>query len=293
MMPGSAMVRSMITENPVVRREARLRFWRHWSRGRKVAVVVGATAAASLLALALRGLVGGMDPSSREAIMICYALMLAIIPALIGARTVAGEREVRTWEQLLITRLRPVHLICGKIIGVILPVALIVLLTAPGLWILLLHFDQALPVPAILEMLFAPAGLAQAFYGHATAYYGSYQNAQVGLFWWFATAMLWIVQGATVGVFASLRYRSTVSSAVVAVLLLSVVIGLDLVFLSVGGFGFAQDPSVLSSVELALISALVVWGWPLITIAIMIGLATYEFRDFDLWLQSADARAGR
>jgi len=291
-MLGTGLMRSLFTDNPVARREARLRFWRTWPRDRKYAAMLAATASIALLAYAARGTMGVADYQTREGLMLAYCLALAAVPALIGARSVAGEREVRTWEQVLITRLRPLHLVLGKIAGILWRVALLVVVTAPALWILLLYVDRAAIMrtayagwgpaapPDMWDMLLSPPGFAAGGYG---------AGVDVGLLWIFTTAMLWMIQGASIGVFASLRYRSTITSAIVALILLAVAIGLDLTFLSAGGFRFVSEPSAADALLLALLSAGLAWGWPLFTIAVVVGLAVYEFRDFDQWIQAGSA----
>lgn len=291
-MLGTILMRSLFADNPVARREARLRFWRTWSRDRKIALVLAASASIALLAYAARGTMGLADYGTREGLMLVYCLWLAVVPALIGARSVAGEREVRTWEQVLISRLRPVHLVVGKIAGILWRMALLVIVTAPALWICVLYVDRARmpwvrtawattfqPQINVWQLLFSPPGFAGGYGG----------GVDVGLFWIFTTAMLWIVQGASIGVFASLRYRSTITCAIVAIILLAIAIGLDLTFLFAGGFRFVAEPSAAEALMLALLSAGIAWGWPLLTIAVVVGLAVYEFREFDQWIQAGSA----
>jgi hypothetical protein len=303
MTPGQGMLRSLIVENPVVRREARVRFWRGWPQDRKLAAVVGAAGGLALLAFLSRALGGAMPVEDRQALLIAYGALMALLAAVVGGRSVAGEREVRTWEQLLITRLRPVHLVAGKIIGVLWQIGLLALVAAPALWILATYVS--LPsrgsvwgavIPSYTALLFYPPGLGRTQLMGVSAPEG----LGMGLLWLFATTLLWIVQGATIGVFASLRYRSTVTSAVVALLMLLIAAGVNgaimsgaLAWADAGAFvrhrplGMATEPLVVITTLIAL------WGWPLITIAILLGLATYEFREFDVWLQAPQAAARR
>jgi ABC-type Na+ efflux pump permease subunit len=280
---GSGIVRNLITDNPVVWREARLRFWRHWPLRRKIALAIAVIGGGAVLAYWTRGFLGGAGVLEREAFMAWYGVLLAIGATLVGARAVAGEREVRTWEQLLITRLRPVHLIIGKIVGVIWQAAAVVIVTAPVLWIWLLHVDKVYgqPSPSILELLFAPLGTGDAW-----------QGPGAGLLWLFAAGLWWMVQGATIGVFASLRYRSTVTSAIVALVLLSVALSLDYAFLFAGS-DQAQGARPDDVIQLAIISVGSLWLWPCLTMVIMIALGAYEFREFDRWIQSGQVAAGK
>jgi hypothetical protein len=367
--------RAFITDNPVIWREARLRFWREWSRLRKVGFVVGAAAILALLAFASRRAMGNAPLELRQALVMVYGMALGLGGAIIGARSVAGEREVRTWEQLLITRLRPVHLILGKIVGVMWQVGMLALVAAPALWIWVMYFapppaySRTVPYtiygysyaqrPPLTELLFAPGGFG------GTTQAGSALAA--GFLWLFSGAMLWMAQGATAGVFASLRYRSTITAIAVAVVFLAVVLMFDFLMLMGGGAGLASSPWIAYGARLLRVpvllalggagvvalfvgfharyvrkapksrlavgarnaalglglacavdlflgwiatgvafeetlniglgrlvaaSILVVWVWPCITIAIMLGLATYEFREFDRWLDAGRAAAG-
>ena len=288
-MLGSGIVRNLIIDNPVVWREARLRFWRHWRPSSKMALAVPAVGGAAVLAVWTRGMFGGAAATDRQIIVMWYGVMLAIAATLIGARSVAGEREVRTWEQLLITRLRPVHLIVGKIVGVIWQSLAGVLVTAPVLFIWMLHVDRSLSPPSwygqlpvnIVELLFAPVASGDTWHGPGA-----------GLLWLFTAGLWWMIQGATIGVFASLRYRSTVTSAVVALVLLSVAVFLDYSFLYAGSdqAGAGQPGDVL---RLAVISVGALWLWPCVTMLIMIALGAYEFREFDRWIQAGQVAAGK
>ena len=368
-MSASRVALGLIADNPVIWREARLRFWREWSRTRKVGLVVGAAAILALLAWVSRGAMGTAPLELRQALVILYGMTLGLGGAIIGARSVAGEREVRTWEQLLITRLRPVHLILGKVVGVMWQVGMLALVSAPALWIWVMYFAQpptspgVIPYyyperPSVTELLFAPAG------------FGGVQGGQLiaGLFWLFTATILWMAQGATAGVFASLRYRSTITAIAVAVVFLAIVLMFDFLMLMGGGAGLASSPWIAYSARLLRVpvlaalgcaaavalfiavhtryarkapnsrlavgarnatvglglacavdlflgwiatgvafedtpnigharlvaaSILVMWVWPCITIAIMLGLATYEFREFDRWLEARQAGAGR
>ena len=279
MQAGTAL-RNLIRDNPVVRREARLRFWRAWPLWHKAAVVAAATGCVSLVLFCSRGLLGGADTEQRRFLTVTYGSVLAAAAAIMGARSVAGEREVRTWEQVLITRLRPLHLIVGKIVGAMSHVALGLVVTAPGLWIVMMYFDPVIFTqrPDLWRVVFAPAGLS--------GYFGGASD-DAGLVWLFTAGMLWTAQGATIGVFASLRYRSTITSAIVALIMLWVAMSFDWLFLFAGGYRFAGDPSSLSAVAAALVSGAVAWGWPLVTVVVMTALAAYEFREFDRWLQAA------
>jgi ABC-type Na+ efflux pump permease subunit len=287
-MLGSGIVRNLIIDNPVVWREARLRFWRHWQPSAKIALAVSVIGGAAILALWTRGPFAAAAAQDRQVIAVAYGVLLAISATLIGARSVAGEREVRTWEQLLITRLRPVHLIVGKIVGVIWQSLAGVLVTAPVLFIWTLHVDRSLSNPSWygqppvnpVELLFAP--VASGGYGGPTA----------GLIWLFTAGLWWMIQGATIGVFASLRYRSTVTSAIVALVLLSVAVFLDYSFLYAGG---DQAGTVLPGdvLMLAVISLGALWLWPCVTMFIMIALGAYEFREFDRWIQAGQVPAGK
>jgi len=364
------MARSLIADNPVIWREARLRFWREWSRLRKVGLVVGTAATLALLALASRGAMGHAPLELRQALVILYGMTLGLGGAIIGARSVAGEREVRTWEQLLITRLRPVHLILGKVVGVMWQVGMLALVAAPALWIWVMYFADPPTRPwvmpygyperlALTELLFSPAGFEGADVGSALV---------GGFFWLFTGALLWMAQGAAAGVFASLRYRSTITAIAVAVVFLAIVLMFDFLMLMGGGAGLASSPWIaygarllrvpvlaalgcaaavalsvalyaryarkapnsrlavgarnaalglglacavdlflgwiatgvafeealnIGLARLVAASILVMWVWPCITIAIMLGLATYEFREFDRWLEARQAAAGR
>ncbi|UCH34497.1 MAG: hypothetical protein JSV65_18545 [Armatimonadota bacterium] len=348
-------MQNLITDNPIVRREARLRFWREWSRRTKLAAIAAAMIAAAALALATRGLIGAAGLAERATLIMVYAVLLALGAAVVGARSVAGEREVRTWEQMLITRLQPVHLVVGKVTGVLWPIIGVLVVTAPGLWIWLLHSDRitggswSVFLPAVL---FSPVGFGDIGGG----------GMDTGLFWVFTAGLLWVIQGAALGVFASLRYRSTVSAGVLTFVLLAVVLILNLSMLLVGGHGLVESPwliylvryalvpsgvililaaglglaarrrlanpgaaaaarkalaplALLFALELCLkwihsgavggdymalgparlmvVSVIVAWGWPIAVILIALGLATYEFREFDRWIQAGQTAAGR
>ncbi|HUT74867.1 MAG TPA: hypothetical protein VM221_08545 [Armatimonadota bacterium] len=281
-------MRSLITDNPVVRREARLRFWRTWPRYVKLAALIGSAGGVALLAKwSLWFIPGGKGNAANASLLVMWGVTMAVAAALVGARSVAGEREVRTWEQVIITRLRPRHIIAGKVLGVMWQVAVPAGVLAPGLWIWLLHTDHLMagPAPDVLALLFAPAGQVAGF--------GSGSGSYPGAFWLFAASLLWIAQGAAIGVFASLRYRSTVTSGAVALLLLAITLGLDLTFLLYGGYILASDVSTLGVAQLAIITIVGSFVFPILPILIIMGLAAYEFAEFDRWLQTSAAGAGR
>lgn len=284
-MLGSSIVRNLVADNPVAQREARLRFWRHWTHQSKVTAIIAGTCGLALVAVLTRGYVAAWPLEQRGAWVMVYGIAMAMLGALIGARSVAGEREVRTWEQVLITRLRPLHVILGKMVGVLWQVGFVIAVSTPALWIWLTHVDRSVdPHAEMWRALFNPAGVNYDMHGGA---------AQVGFFWLFTTALLWAVQGAAIGVFASLRYRSTVTSGAVALSLLAITLILDTAFLYLGGYTVVDEPSTLGVVQMAVVSVAAAWVLPLLPILIMVALGTYEFAEFDRWLQPNEARAGR
>lgn len=279
---GSRMVRELIIDNPVARRETRLRFWREWRQGSRTAAVIAVALALASLAYAARGIMAYGTMGDRQSLVLAYGIVLAVAAALVGARSVAGEREVRTWEQVLITRLRPLHIVVGKALGVLSKVAIAAAVLAPALWILVT--PQGSSYSHHTPMGPAPGAPAPRAYGGIADFY---------LFWLFGAALLWMVQGACIGVFASLRYRSTVASGALALVLLAVALTLDFVFAFSGFQGGGTGLAAVRITQLMILSILVTWGWALVVIGVVVGLAAYEFSEFDRWLQAPEGARGR
>jgi ABC-type transport system involved in multi-copper enzyme maturation permease subunit len=123
-----AWLKYFTLDNPIFDKEMRLR----WQRGRLwilPAIAVGAAVALMLIAAAFGSIEPGYLRKTYPLIACVMGYVIATVVALLvtpalTAGALAGERQQRTLEMLMITRLTSWHIIIGKLAPALLPIVL-------------------------------------------------------------------------------------------------------------------------------------------------------------------------
>ena len=129
----------MVFDNPIVRREGFPRFWRRASALQRHAIVTGYLVAASLptlLVLYYWGPIGSAAGGSLAAALlgpVSYwpTFLAPVLAPALAAGAIAGERERRSWDLLVLTRLTSSEIIWGKLFSRLMPLLWITMAFIP------------------------------------------------------------------------------------------------------------------------------------------------------------------
>jgi hypothetical protein len=283
-----------LSHNPVFLREARPRWWRRLSPQAQGGLRIRSLLVAAALALLVGWLVrfgleaGGSarlfaPPSPGASLMLdgvqtltwLFGGLLAVLGVVFTSSAVSRERDVRTWDHLLVTCLRPRDILLGKLFGRLAPVGILVLLTLPAWVVLVVRVigSDAFLLRRALPLLLSPGPVSISYsapnpVGSVLLKIGLRGTMiATGLLWAYALGLLLGLFGGCVGLFFSFRLRSTPSALIAGFGTLS--LAYLMVFLPLAGSDYLPASFPGMSLRVALIpaggSALCYW------------LAKYEF----------------
>jgi ABC-type transport system involved in multi-copper enzyme maturation permease subunit len=145
------MTFSFISDNPILRRDALPRRMRSMGTGSLLLLMGSSIVALTFFILAAAKYVAPLD---REIFILLPAIWgiatLWIIPA-ISARTIAQERVLGTWNDLLLSRLRPREIILGKLGAALAPHWLLGMAILPGVALVLINTSLTYNMPAMMH----------------------------------------------------------------------------------------------------------------------------------------------
>jgi hypothetical protein len=122
-----------LIDNPLVTRQGRVQL-----RSRRAVLTVVlypcALAGAGVLALATRGAGPATEHARRQAVFLPVALQLGLVLVLgpsLAAGAIAGERQGRTFDLLVLSRLSSVQIVYGKLVGSLLYLVPLIVASVP------------------------------------------------------------------------------------------------------------------------------------------------------------------
>jgi hypothetical protein len=146
--------------------------------------------------------------------------IFALLAALLTAPSIAGERSRLTWDQLLLTRLRPRDILFAKLLGRLAPLAIVAATIAPaGLIVIRLSLSDLPAGERWYAAMFSLGPVHLAPIGWLAP--GGPPVHLAGPFWIYLSGLLWIMSGGCFGLFCSLRLRSSASAVATSVVCLA------------------------------------------------------------------------
>jgi len=125
-----------ISDNPILRYGAVPKRLRRLSGRAQVAVLGGATVLCFLAAVYAAVTIREAVEAIGQIILWIWALLTVLVSGLQVAGSIVSERDRKTWDALILTRLRPAEIVLGKLFGVLLPLWTMGAVVLPGLMVL-------------------------------------------------------------------------------------------------------------------------------------------------------------